>query len=231
MDMTNSRLGVFILGVLLPATAVAVQPSTPIDWPRLLEPEAQQYEDPYRNLSQPQYKELMALARARLALGGDLAEAERAELEARGAEISQSLEAQGLDPEWILGQREVVAARRRHAALATNPVLEGESIEIAGFLLVANEIGSGRRVAYLLPSRGVCMHLPPPAPNQLIRLEIDELPEPMGACVAAAVRGRLSADDSEHTVPVLDHVLSLLSRWHLKVNAVSTSRALPAVPE
>ena len=230
MNMLSLRLGKLILGVVLPATSFAVQPPTPIDWSQLPEPEAQQYEDPYRDLSQPQFETLMVLARTRLAMDSDLAADERAELAARAVDISRSLENQGLDPEWILDQREAVAARRRHAATATNPVLEGESIQLAGYLLVANEIDEGQRVAYLLPSRGICMHLPPPAPNQLVRLEIDELPEPMGACVAASVRGRLSADESENTVPVLDHVVPLWSRWLLKVSAVSTSRALPAEP-
>ena len=78
-------------------------------------------------------------------------------------------------------------------------------------------------VVHLLPDRGVCMHLPPPAPNQLIRLEIDRLPQPIGPCIATSVRGRLATHESRATVPVFDDTVMLWSRWHLKVSEAITA--------
>jgi hypothetical protein len=120
-----------------------------------------------------------------------------------------------------------VAERRQRAALSTNPSLDGESIEITGYLLVAPDMEDGAMVAYLLPDRGVCMHLPPPVPNQLIRLDIDDLPEPLGPCINAAVRGRLSADENTATVPVFDDTAHLWSSWRLDVSEAITAGTLP----
>jgi hypothetical protein len=192
---------VALLGLLLLSDGVQAQISMPVDWSMLADPEAQQFEDPYRDLTQSQFESLMALARLQIALGGELAEGELATMNELASELSQNLQAQGLDPEWILAQRELVAERRQRAALSTNPNLDGESVELTGYLLVAPDIEDGALVAYLLPDRGVCMHLPPPVPNRLVRLDIDKFPDPLGPCIPAAVRGRLSANESTATVP------------------------------
>ncbi len=226
--MLSPRLGVLFLGPLFMSHSVHAQSSMPVDWSMLADPRAQQFEDPYRDLTQSQFESLMALARLQIALSGELAEGERAAMDGRASELSRNLQAQGLDTEWILAQREAVAERRQRAALSTNPILEDESIELMGYLLVAPDMEDGETVAYLLPDRGVCMHLPPPAPNQLIRLDIDKFPEPLGPCIAAAVRGRLFSNESTATVPVFDDTVTLWSSWRLDVRKVITSGTLPA---
>jgi hypothetical protein len=210
---------VALLGLLLLSDGVQAQISMPVDWSMLADPEAQQFEDPYRDLTQSQFESLMALARLQIALGGELAEGELATMNELASELSQNLQAQGLDPEWILAQRELVAERRQRAALSTNPNLDGESVELTGYLLVAPDIEDGALVAYLLPDRGVCMHLPPPVPNRLVRLDIDKFPDPLGPCIPAAVRGRLSANESTATVP-------LWSSWRMDVSEAITSGTL-----
>lgn len=224
--MLGLRFGLLLPGLLLLSHSVQAQLSMPVDWSMLPDPEAQQFEDPYRDLSQSQFESLMALARLQLALGGELTETERAATSERASELSQNLQAQGLDPEWILAQRELVAERRQRAALSTNPKLDGESIELTGYLLVAPDMENGETVAYLLPDRGVCMHLPPPVPNQLVRLAIDKLPEPLGPCISAAVRGRLTANETTATVPVIDDTAHLWSSWRLDVSEAITSGTL-----
>ena len=210
-------------GVLSFGLCAQAQPLKTIDWETLVDPAAQHFEDPYRDLSSDQFQSLMALARLQIALDGDLTEGERADLDGRVSELSQDLQEQGLDPEWILAQREAVAARREHAATATNAALEGEQVELSGYLLVAPDVDGGKLVAHLLPDRGVCMHLPPPAPNQLIRLVIDRMPHPLGPCIATSVRGRLAPHEFRATVPVFDDTVLLWSRWQLEVREVITA--------
>ncbi len=191
-----------------------------VDWSQLPDPVSQEYEDPYRDLTQAQFEALMTLARVQIELNGSSSESER---EQRATELSQNLRAQGLDPEWILAQRDVVAERRKNAAFLTNSALEGAPVELTGYLLAAPEVESGEMVAYLVPDRGVCMHLPPPVPNQLVRLDIDKLPEPLGPCINARVRGRLSASESAATVPIFDDTVQLWSSWRLDVSKAITS--------
>ena len=224
--MLSLHSSVALLGLLAISHSVQAQLSMPVDWSMLADPDARQFEDPYRDLSQSQFESLMDLARLQNALGGELAEGERAAMSERALELSQNLQAQGLDPEWILAQRELVAERRKRAALSTNPKFDGESVELTGYLLVAPDMEDGETVAYLLPDRGVCMHLPPPVPNQLIRLDIDKLPEPLGPCINAAVRGRLTANETEAMVPVFDDTAHLWSSWRLDVREAITAGTL-----
>ena len=199
-----------------------------VGWPMLADAGAQQFDDPYRELTPSQFESLMTLARLRLTLDGGTAVQERADLEKRAAELARDLQHQGLDADWILAQREAVAARRQHAALAINTTLEGEFVELSGYLLVARDTRAGEWVTHLLPDRGVCMHLPPPPPNQTIKLVIDKLPEPLGACIATAVRGRLSANETHYTVPILDDTVSLWSRWRMEVDEAVTAGTFSA---
>ncbi len=226
--MPGMRFGLALVALSLFSVSAMAQPSMPVDWPTLADPAVQQFEDPYRDLSQSQFESLMALARTQIALGGDLADGERDQLTRQASQLSQDLHAQGLEPEWILAQRDAVAERRQRAALSTNPVLEGETIELTGYLLVAPDMNDGEMVAYLLPDRGVCMHLPPPAPNQLVRLDIDKWPEPLGPCIAAAVRGSLTANETTAEVPVFDDTVPLWSRWQLDVSEATTLGKLSA---
>ena len=195
---------------------------TSVDWPMLADPAAQQFDDPYRDLTPSQFQSLMEFAQLQIALGEANAEVDNADMEERASQLSKALREQGLDPEWILSQREVVAERRQQAAVSTNAALEDQPVEMTGYLLVAPDV-EGLKVAYLLPNRGVCMHLPPPAPNQLIRLDIEKLPEPLGACIATAVRGRLSTEENRATVPVFDDTVALWGRWRMAVSEAVTS--------
>ncbi|NIM70349.1 MAG: DUF3299 domain-containing protein [Xanthomonadales bacterium] len=226
--MRNLRSSGFVLFLCVFAQCALAQTPMEVDWPVLADPDGQQFDDPYRDLTKQQFESLMALARLQLALRAELAEEERTDLEKRALDLSQDLQSQGLDPDWILAQREAVAQRRQRAALATNAELEGEYVELRGYLLVARDIENGAMVAHLLPDRGVCMHLPPPLPNQVVKLAIKQLPEPLGACIAAAVRGRLSAAETRATIPVFDDTILLWSRWHLEVNEAITSGIFPA---
>ena len=217
------RISSQIACLLLFAQHALAQTWMPVDWPMLVDQQAQQFEDPYRDLTPSQFQSLMALAQLRIALGEASPEGKRADMEERASKLSKDLRAQGLDPDWILAQREAVAERRQHAALATNDALEGKHVELSGYLLVAPDVEEGAMVAFLLPDRGVCMHLPPPTPNQLIRLKIDELPKPLGPCITSAVRGQLSAEETKAVVPVIDDNVSFWSRWKLEVSEVITS--------
>ncbi len=194
----------------------------PIDWSRLSDPSAQEFEDPYRDLAPQQMSDLMSLVRLREQLGVEgLTTDERGQLEARTAEFEAALAAVGIDVEWLLSQRWVVADRRRHAAVATNAALDGQSVEIAGFLILAPPTESGEQTAYLLPDRGVCNHLPPPPPNQLVRLLMKDLPEIGGSCVPAVIQGTLRAEETRYEVVVIDHSLPMWSAWTLETNEVS----------
>ncbi len=165
--------------------------------------------------------DLMSLVRLREQLGADaMSVEERAQLDARITRLEADLRADGIDLEWLLSQRWVVADRRRHAAVATNAALDEQTVEIAGFLIPAPPTENGEVTAYLMPNRSVCMHLPPPPPNQLVRLLIETVPEIDGSCVPVVVWGTLRARESRHEVFVIDHSVPMWSAWTLETDDV-----------
>lgn len=195
-----------------------------VDWSMLPDPEAQVFEDPYRGLSHDQMASLMQLVRYRQQLAIEQEGHGGHELLLEKTKKEEAyLSEQGLDPNWILSQREIVASRRERAALATNQGLEGATVELTGYFLNATSLDTGERVAYLVPNRGVCMHLPAPAPNQVIQLHVAQDPEPSGPCIAALVRGRLFAAESRHTIPSADGTTVMWNRWSMKVADIRTT--------
>ncbi len=226
-----------LLGTLLRALAilslsselVVAQPAVSISWPMLVDAEAQAYEDPYRDLTPSQMAKLMSLARLQQQLASSALSPEDIEdHQRRAAVIEEDFRAEGLAAGWILAQREAVAARRHRAAVATNDQYAGREVELSGHFLHATSLDSGESVAYLIPDRGFCMHLPAPPPNQVIRLVVEKMPDPIGPCIAAAVRGRLSVEELQHTIPTADGATLIWSRWKLDAREVTTQGSLPA---
>jgi hypothetical protein len=218
--MTHFACLAAALAVVIAAAPVSAAAATPVDWSRLPEPSAQEFEDPYRDLAPEQMRELMSLVRLReeLAVEG-LTNAERTQLEARSVELESALRAGGIDVDWLLSQRWAVADRRRQAAVAANMALDGQLVEITGFLVPALT-DSGEAGAYLMPDRRVCNHLPPPPPNQLVRLRMEEVVETRILCQRATVRGTLRARETRHEVVVIDHSLPMWSAWTLEAVSV-----------
>lgn len=215
--------------LFLLSASVAAQPPVSVSWAMLIDPQAQVYEDPYRDLTPSQMEKLMLLVKVQQLLSSvDLSSEEVEELKKRAEVIEQDFRSEGLDAVWILSQREEVAARRERAAVATNSHFEGKRVELSGYLLHAASLDTGEPVAYLLPDRGLCMHLPAPPPNQVIQLVVKSLPDPLGPCIAAAVRGRLSVEEEQHHISSADGPTTMWNLWKLDVSAVSTTGSLPA---
>jgi hypothetical protein len=221
--MIHSVYRIALAMLVIAATPVLSGETLPVDWSDLPDTAAQEFEDPYRDLPPEQMTDLMSLVRIREQLAAETLTAEsRVQLEARMTVLEADLEAAQIDVEWVLAQRWAVADRRRQAAVAVNDALNGQTVEIAGFLILAPPADAGEASAYLLPDRGVCNHLPAPAPNQLVRLVLQELSEIAGACVPVIVRGVLRAEEARYEVIVIDHSLPMWSTWTLETAGVQT---------
>jgi hypothetical protein len=209
------------LALAITATPLKAGEAAAVAWSQLLDPSAQQFEDPCRGLAPGQMSELMSLVRLREELGSDTLPVEqRGNLEARATELEAALQAGGVDVDWLLAQRWVVADRRRRAAVAVNRAFDGQQVELTGFLVPAPPMDDGGTTAYLLPDRGVCNHLPPSPPNQLVRLELASMPDLGGFCVPAVVRGTLRAEESRHQAFVIDDAVPMWSAWTLETDGV-----------
>lgn len=202
-----------------------------IDWSDLIDESAQSYEDPFRDLGYDQVDDLRRVVRLQAALDGGSASGEtRTELQ----EVKASLSKQGLDADWLISQRWIVAKRRELAGAAGNPAYDGETVRLGGFAIPAPDDEEGNKMVYLVPERGMCAHVPPPPANQMVRLRIKNDWTPNTIYEPIVATGQINIDPSEREVRVVDGVVPMRATFSMVVSEVQTFRephSAQSVPE
>lgn len=220
--MTRTLLAATLVAAMLSTHAVAGSEPDLLNWDNLVDFSAQDFEDPYRDVAPEQLSTLISMVRMQEQLeGGGVDNAARPRVEARIAQKRADLEAAGVDIAYLLEQRWVVAEKRRNAAVAVNPEVDGTSVQIGGFLIPAPPNDEGQPMAYLVPERGMCSHVPPPPPNQLLQLV---LPDPLGTLrmyEPVVVSGTLLAEETKRDLFVVDGPVPMWSAWKLEAESVS----------
>lgn len=212
-----------ILAALLALPCHDTAHASEVSWSALPDRSAQTFEDPYRDLSAVQLDALLTIVRARTELQDpDLPANRRTDMEQDLAESVADLEAAGIEPDWLISQRWVVAERRERAATAGNPDLDGSQATLSGFVIPAPPDAEGRFTAYLVPERGMCSHVPPPPPNQLLRLVFEEAWYPQFIYEPVRVSGRLEIDPSNRVMRVVDGPVKMASTFTIDVASVET---------
>lgn len=212
-----------VVATITSALLVIPVQAASLSWENLPDPAAQVYEDPYLDLGYNELKSLQEIALLTIKLEkGTPSEKERRELRARLGSEKARLEAAGIDPDWLIAQRWVVAERRERAATAGNPDMDGTSLTISGFIIPAPRDEQGRNVAYLVPERGMCSHIPPPPPNQMIRLVFADNWYPEFLYEPVKVTGELAIDPSNRRMRVVDGLVNMASTFRLTVDEVGS---------
>lgn len=217
------RLSVLSLSFLLLTGAASA--TSELVWSELIDPAAQNFDDPYRDIN---YDHLQAVAtvaqlRARLTQE-DLTEDARTQTETHLAETETTLSAAGIDADWLIKQRWVVAELRERAARAGNPAVDGAVVTLAGFAIPAPADEKGTPMAYLVPERGMCAHMPPPPPNQMIRMRMPAIWKPRMMHEPLQVTGRLTIDPSETQVMIVDGFVPMRATFVMQVQDLQTLR-------
>lgn len=194
-----------------------------VGWYTLIDQNAQVYEDPYLDLTYDQLDDLrtVALAKARIEEGGLSAE-ERAELISNRDEANSRLAQSGIDADWLIDQRWVVAERREKAATAVNPEMDGRNVVLSGFAIPGPPESDGTSVVYLVPERGMCSHVPPPNPNQMIRARLKENWSPRMMHEPVRLTGVLSAQETQHVFRIVDGNVPMHASFVMEVELVET---------
>ena len=176
--------------------------------------------------------ELGKVARMEEQLAQDtLGPADRQEAERDMSDARLILEADGVDVDGLLAQRWIIADKREAAAVSANPALDGQEVTLAGFAIAAPPDPDGTNVIYLVSMPGLCSHLPPPPPNQLVRVRIqgDWMPDRLHAPVQ--LTGRLDISWSERMMHVVDGLVPMRASYAMEAVAVDPSASfLTEVP-
>lgn len=220
-----------VAGLLVSAgvtvSAIAKELAAPdIAWSDLPDASVQRFEDPYRDLDYDQLLMLRGISQAQGRLADpDLAPDARRSAERDLAALLAKWQPSGSDPDWLISQRWVVAERRQRAGTAGNKDLHGTNASLSGFVIPAPRDAEGRFTAYLVPERGMCSHMPPPPPNQLLRLVFEEAWYPQFIYEPIEVSGRLEIEPTQRTIRVVDGPVNMASTFRLDV-----ARVAPVMP-
>ena len=158
---------------MLAATKASAAPEE-IEFSDLADPLAVVFDDPYRDMGFQLLNELKLILQVDERLSqDDFPEDERARLEARRTAAKDMLEINGYDIDELIAQRWEVAKKRKAALMATNPALDKVEVTLSGYLIPAPQAPDGTYYGYLVSQVGMCSHLPPPPPNELVRVKIE----------------------------------------------------------
>lgn len=216
---------VYAVAFLLVASPASSGEVPDLDWSQLIDESAQDYDDPYRELTPEQLTGVVTVARLReVAERGEFIDEELLSRE------TAALAAAGIDVDGLISQRWTVAERREHAATSGNDAVDGREGWLSGFVIPAPSDGDGRPTAYLVPERGMCSHMPPPPPNQLVLLRVPDDWRPQALYEPVRVSGRLSIEPTTRTVPVVDGMVRMRATFTMDVSDIE-ALGVPRVDE
>ena len=161
--------GSILLGCLLaPSFASTVRE---LNWDDLI-PEEVQFDDPFETLGREKLEYLGFVARVRnmIAAGEQVSKATREEM----AELEAKLIDDGIDIDGLLARREDIRELRKKRAVSVVGELDGESVKMPGYLLPLEYSGTKVTEFLLVPWVGACIHTPPPPPNQIVHVVLDQ---------------------------------------------------------
>ncbi|MEM1361653.1 MAG: DUF3299 domain-containing protein [Pseudomonadota bacterium] len=192
-----------------------------IGWTDLIDESVQSFDDPYAALTPEQLMDLVTIARLRVRLQAeDIAPEPRDRIEIRLKSVEAGLANVGIDVDWLISQRWIVADRRKTAATTGNPRVDGVTVTMTGFAIPAPLDVDGHAVAYLVPERGMCSHMPPPNPNQMVRIRYPADTRPLLMHEPVRVTGRIDISPTEHAIHVVDGLVPMHATFALQANSL-----------
>ena len=101
-----------------------------------------------------------------------------------------------------------------------NPIFDGAEVAISGYIIPGPKATDGSGFGYLVPQVGMCSHLPPPPPNQLVRVRLRADQQVESLYLPVRVSGLLRVEPSDETIFILDGESRMLSGWTLDAETV-----------
>ncbi len=196
---------------------------TRVEWSDLIDESAQDYEDPFVELTDEQLNALRKLVRlrARQEKGGATPE-QMDQIQVDIEAIEATLAEEGIDANWLISQRWVVMERREKAGTAANVDIDGVTVSLGGFVIPAPRDEDGSQMAYIVPERGMCSHVPPPPPNQMVRLRLSDSWSPSTVYEPIVVTGQIWIDPTQKEMLVVDGLVLMKAAFTLEVDEVQT---------
>jgi uncharacterized protein len=130
------------------------------------------------------------------------------------------LKQDGIDVDGLLAKRDAIADKKRAAASAVNPAIDGKLIRIPGYVLPLEFSGTKVTEFLLVPWVGACIHTPPPEPNQIVYVKPDKAFDIRRMFDAVWVTGRIAATGSKRSVEIVDGSADIDVGYSLRASLV-----------
>jgi hypothetical protein len=130
------------------------------------------------------------------------------------------LKQDGVDVDGLLGKRDAIAEKKRAAASAVNPAIDGKMVRIPGYVLPLEFSGTKVTEFLLVPWVGACIHTPPPEPNQIVYVKPDKAFDIRRMFDAVWVTGRIAATGSKRSVEIVDGSADIDVGYSLRASLV-----------
>jgi hypothetical protein len=130
------------------------------------------------------------------------------------------LKQDGIDVDGLLAKRDAIAARKRAAARAGNPAIDGKIVRIPGYVLPLEFSGKKVSEFLLVPWVGACIHTPPPEPNQIVHVKPDKAFDIRRNFDAVWVTGRIAANPTKKSVEIVDGSADVEVAYSLRATSV-----------
>ncbi len=199
--MIRSILASLLL-VFMAAHPLGAETTRELTWDHLV-PSSPPLEDPFQHLETEQLVDLEELAYLTSSVQENQSSLVSDDSE-RIVELTYKLEKEGLDVEALLKQLTDLLAEidRRNQAVAKN--LDGQYVRIPGYALPLEYSETGVQEFLLVPFIGACIHVPPPPPNQMVFVQLNQTFKADDLYMPVWVTGRLSVQKADKKLEFVD---------------------------
>ncbi len=202
MTYVNRRLLFSLLMLLITVSPVHAETAKTLSWEELV-PKFSPLEDPYSSLPGDQGILLETLAAIRDSRARGLLD-KGSPMDLEGERLTRLLREQQLDVEARLAEVAAWEAELERRGAAVIPELEGQRVRIPGYALPLEFSGTAVTDFLLVPYVGACIHTPPPPPNQIVFVRVNEPYEPAELYEPVWVVGNLTTQGTQKLLSLVD---------------------------
>ena len=191
----------FVL-VFLSAGSASAEAVRTLMWDDLV-PAAAPMENPFAHLTPDQHEELILIARARADKRMGFITEVSPQYE-DSVELKHKLKSEGIDVEGLLVKAEEVGAEIERRNQAVVGELEGQMIRMPGYALPLEYAEGGVKEFLLVPYIGACIHVPPPPPNQMVFVRLNQEFVADDLYTPVWITGRMSVQQASRRLSYVD---------------------------
>lgn len=217
--MKHLKLALLTLatGLILNFSVDAVE-TREITWDDLVPAEAQ-FDDAFTKLDEDTLFELSLVAsvRDRINAGTKVDEETLANYRKR----VEGLEDDGVDVDGLIAMRDKITKERIAKTYLANQELNDKPVRIPGYLLPLEFDGDQVTEFFLVPYVGACIHTPPPPPNQIVHVRVDDGYTTEGGLYTPVwVNGLMKTEQSESNLDYVDGTSNIPSSYALEATTI-----------